>query len=108
MLYIQLNIHRTRTYEWDPDKRESTLAARAIDFAKAVDIFDRPTLERIDARHLGAEIRIIAVGVVGGECLTLVYTDRPQRDGSTIRRIISARRSNRRERQAYQNAGLPG
>jgi uncharacterized protein (DUF4415 family) len=36
-------------------------------------------------------------------CLTLVYTDRSGPEGVT-RRIISARRSNQRERQAYEEA----
>jgi uncharacterized DUF497 family protein len=35
--------------------------------------------------------------------LTVVYTDRAARTG-TVRRIISARRSDQREREAYREA----
>jgi uncharacterized DUF497 family protein len=34
--------------------------------------------------------------------LTVVFTDRVRADGELTRRIISARRSNQRERQAYE------
>jgi len=48
-------------------------------------------------------LRTIAVGLADGLHLTVVYTDRPG-PRETIRRIISARRSNRRERSAYDEA----
>lgn len=105
-MYIHSNIHLSRTYEWDPDKRERTLAARGIDFVDAVQIFEGPTLERIDARREHAEERVLAIGIAHARHLTVVYTDRPQRAGHIVRRIISARRSNRHERQAYADATL--
>lgn len=106
-MYIRYNTHNFRAYEWDPVKRATTLASRKLDFADAVHIFDSPTLEDEDRRRPHGEVRIIAVGVVHARYLTVVYTDRPQPDGRIVRRIISARRSNRRERQAYQDAMLP-
>jgi uncharacterized protein len=86
---------------WDPHKSESSLAQRGFDFAFATLIFDGPTLERDDERNDYGERRIVAVGLADGLHLTVVYTDRPGGRGA-IRRIISARRSNRRERRAYE------
>ena len=49
------------------------------------------------------EKRIVAIGAADGVYLTVVYTDRTE-DGRLTRRIVSARRSNRRERQVYRTA----
>ena len=87
---------------WDPKKSAANLAARGFDFAFAGLIFEGPTLERPDTRRDYGEERIIAIGVADTFVLTVVYTDRLEPDG-VERRIISARRSNRRERKAYQS-----
>ena len=47
---------------------------------------------------------MIAIGLAAGLELTVCYTDRVDVGGVVDRRIISARRSNRRERKAYQEA----
>jgi uncharacterized DUF497 family protein len=90
-------------FSWDARKSAANLAQRGFDFAFASLIFDGPTLERVDDREDYGESRIIAIGLADGLHLTVVYTDRlgPR---ETIRRIISARRSNRRERNAYDEA----
>ena len=64
-------------------------------------IFDHPTLERIDDRRDYGEQRIVALGDAQGILLTVVYTDRAGADGEINRRIMSARKSSRREREAY-------
>lgn len=64
---------------------------------------DGPTFERIDDRADYGELRRIAIGLADGLHLTVVYTDRPGAR-EMIRRVISARRSNRRERRAYDEA----
>lgn len=87
---------------WDPRKSSANLAARGFDFAFASLIFEGRTLERPDTRRDYGEGRIVAVGVADGFTLTVVYTERETPEG-VERRIISARRSNRRERQAYQD-----
>ena len=86
---------------WDPKKSAANLVARGFDFAYATLIFDGATLEKPDTRRDYGEARVIAVGVADGFVLTVVYTDRSGPDGLE-RRLISARRSNRRERKAYQ------
>lgn len=88
-------------FEWDPDKNDWTKRARGFDFAFATLVFRSRTLERDDTRRDYGERRIAAVGVADGRTLTVVYTDRIGSRGESVRRIISARRSNRSERQAY-------
>jgi uncharacterized DUF497 family protein len=91
-------------FVWDPGKSAANLAARGFDFAFATLIFDGPTLEQADRREDYGEHRVVAIGLAQVIVLTVVYTDRRVREGDIERRIISARRSNRRERKAYQAA----
>jgi uncharacterized DUF497 family protein len=91
-------------FSWNPDKSDANLRDRGFDFAFATLIFDGPTLEREDSRKDYGERRIIASGLAQGLELTVCYTDRASPGQSLERRIISARRSHRRERQAYQQA----
>lgn len=87
-------------FTWDVEKSEHNFAERGFDFAFATLVFSSPTLERIDARQDYGEVRRIALGVADEIPLTVVYTDRAEA-GIVVRRIISARVSSRRERQAY-------
>jgi uncharacterized protein len=87
-------------FTWDSGKSERNLTRRGFDFVFASSIFAGPTLERIDTRQDYGEVRRIATGIADGVQLTVVYTDRAKA-GDVVRRIISARVSNRRERQAY-------
>ena len=87
---------------WDPAKSDENLRLRGFDFEFASLVFRGPTLELEDRRHDHGETRVIAIGLAQGVELTVVYTDRRPSDTSIERRIISARRSNRHERKAYQ------
>ena len=89
-------------FEWDPLKSDANLRDRGFDFEFAVLVFERALLEKEDRRTTYGEVRMVAIGVADGTHLTVVYTDRPGPRGEKTRRIISARRSNRRERKAYQ------
>lgn len=77
---------------------------RGFDFEFATLIFGGATLEKEDRRRDYGELRVIAVGLAEGIALTVVYTDRAPEAGWSVRRIISARKSNRRERNAYEKA----
>ncbi|HEX9579489.1 MAG TPA: BrnT family toxin [Gemmatimonadales bacterium] len=90
-------------FTWDPGKSDANLAARGFDFEFATLIFAGPTLAREDTRRSYGERRIIAIGLAQGIALTVAYTDRVI-EADIERRIISGRRSNRRERKAYQVA----
>jgi len=91
-------------FSWDSDKSSVNYRDRGFDFAFAALIFDGPTLGREDTRRDYGERRIVATGLAQGLELTVCYTDRVDPDGDVNRRILSARRSNRRERKAYQEA----
>ena len=91
-------------FEWDPEKSEANLRERGFDFEFATLVFEGPSLEVQDRRQDYGELRRVATGLAEGIALTVVYTDRRTDQGGTVRRIISARRSNRRERKAYQAA----
>lgn len=90
-------------FGWDRRKSAENLRIRGFDFEFASLIFDGPTVEREDQRRDYGETRVVAVGLAQGVALTVVYTDRVEA-GAVVRRIISARLSNRRERQAYFQA----
>jgi uncharacterized DUF497 family protein len=73
------------------------MVRHGIAFEDAVRIFAGPTLERLDDRFDYDEIRVYAIGIVEAIEITLVYTDVSQ----TERRIISAWKAERHEREAY-------
>ena len=91
-------------FSWDSEKSDVNFQERGFDFAFASLIFEAPTLEREDTRRDYGERRIIAIGLAAGLELTICYTDRLDAGSVVDRRIISARRSNRRERKAYREA----
>ena len=91
-------------FSWDARKSTANLQERGFDFAFASLIFDGPTLEKEDRRREYGERRIVVIGLAQGIALTVVYTDRPRPGQDVERRIISARRSNRHERQAFEAA----
>jgi uncharacterized DUF497 family protein len=86
-------------FEWDEAKDLRNRLQRGFGFEFAARIFAEATLERTDFRRSYGEERIIAIGHVGLEVLTVVYTERGGR-----RRIISARLAIRRERDGYRAA----
>ena len=88
-------------FSWDARKSTQNLRARGFDLEFATQIFDDPTLERVDDRRDYGERRVVALGMAQGIMLTVVYTDRVEAGGEINRRIISARKSSRREREAY-------
>jgi hypothetical protein len=83
-------------FEWDERKRKANLAKHHIDFLDAAKIFDGPVFENSDDRH--AEHRVVAVGLMEDIEIVVVFVYR-----GTRRRIISARRAHRSERQEYWN-----
>ena len=81
-------------FEWDESKREANLAKHLIDFQDAKRIFDGPVFEKTESRR--GEDRTVASGLMEDIEIVVVYVMRGQR-----RRIISARRASRDERQDY-------
>jgi uncharacterized DUF497 family protein len=91
-------------YEWDEAKSEANFQERGFDFAFASLVFDERMLVAIDNRRDYGEVRFVGIGLAEGIHLTVIYTDREDSSGELVRRIISARRSSRRERQLYDEA----
>ena len=89
------------TFDWDLTKSEQTLAERGFDFAFAALVFAGPYVEFDDTRRDYGERRIVALGHGDGIPLTVVFTDRVAPTGAVVRRVISARLSNRKERRRY-------
>ncbi|MGA8154507.1 MAG: BrnT family toxin [Terriglobales bacterium] len=83
-------------FEWDESKRQANLAKHHIDFQDAKRVFEGPVFERIDSRR--GEDRVVSIGSVEGIEIVVVHVMRGKR-----RRIISARRAHRNERQDYAN-----
>jgi len=91
-------------FSWDHRKSDQNLRDRGFDLEFSTLVFEGPTLEREDDRRGYGERRIVAIGLAQGIPLTVVFTDRTEAGVVVVRRIISARLSNRRERQAYSQA----
>jgi uncharacterized DUF497 family protein len=85
------------SYTWDPKKNRRNLTRHGVAFEDAIRIFEGPTLEKVDDRFEYGEIRVYAIGMVNGLEITVIYTEVSQ----TERRIISAWRAERHEREAY-------
>ena len=89
-------------FEWDEAESEENRRSRDLPFDVAVVLFEADVVQQADNRRHYGEVRMQAVGVVSDLFLTCVFTDR-----GLIRRIISLRRANRKERDAYRSA-FPG
>ena len=84
--------------EWDPKKAAANLRKHGIPLSYGADVLeDEYALTREDPLAQG-EQRWVSIGMDGlGRVLTTVYTYRGERI-----RLIAARRSTRREREAYE------
>ncbi len=89
------------TFDWDPGKSDRNFTRRGFDFAFASQVFTGPYVEFDDTRRDYGEHRVVALGLADGLPLTVVFTDRVTGDGQIVRRLISARVSNRKERHRY-------
>ena len=85
------------TYTWSLAKNRRNTTRHGIAFEDAARIFEGPTLEQVDDRFDYGEIRVYAIGIVNGLEITVIYTDVSREE----RRIISAWRAERHEREAY-------
>ena len=83
-------------FEWDEKKRRSNLAIHGIDFEDAIGIWDGPVLEVSSPQLQHGEERILAIGQCEDVIITVVFTWRGKR-----RRLISARKARRNERENY-------
>ena len=85
-------------FGWDDVKSQRNLLERGFGFDHAAAIFIAPTLEAQDTRRDYGEVRVQAIGRAGDDILYVVYSDRNE-----VRRIISARLANKKERRLWQS-----
>ena len=78
------------SFEWDENKNQRNIEAHLISFPAASRIWDGPVLEYESQQERQDEVRIVAIGKVGGVELTVIYTWRGEN-----RRIISSRSARR-------------
>jgi len=82
--------------EFDSAKREQTLIDRGLDFADAPKIFSGKHFTLADDRADYGEQRLISVGKLVDRIVVLIWTPRGE-----VRRIISMRYANEREKIRY-------
>jgi uncharacterized protein len=85
--------------EYDLAKHLRNIALRGFGFDVAARIFEGLVLEWPDERYDYGEDRLIVLGMVDGRVLAVVYTWR-----GIKRRIISARKADKDERETYRQA----
>jgi uncharacterized protein len=82
--------------EFDSQKRDKTLAERGLDFDRVAEVFAGLHFTGQDRRTDYAEDRFITVGMLDARLVVLVWTPRGK-----VRRIISMRKANDREKNYY-------
>jgi uncharacterized DUF497 family protein len=82
--------------EYDAAKSRRNAERRGVHFADAIELLSGPHVMQGDARRDYGARRVIAYGLIRGRMHVCVYTLR----GDTYR-IISLRKANRREVDAY-------
>lgn len=85
--------------EFDSRKRARTLTERGLDFARAAEVFAGKHFTARDERRDYAEDRYISAGWLGTRLVVVVWTPRGE-----VRRIISMRKANDREKALYEKA----
>ncbi len=81
---------------WDESKRRRNIKLHGLDFEGADAIWDNITVTREDIREDYDEKRLVAFGLLDGEVVVMVYTER-----STGPHIISLRKAERYETRYY-------
>jgi uncharacterized DUF497 family protein len=83
-----------RSFDWDPNKRESNLRNKKVDFLDARRVFDGPISVRRTDRH--GEVRYQVFGYLDEREISVICTIRGE-----VCWLISARRASRSERRTY-------
>ena len=88
-------------FEWDENKRRSTIDKHGIDFIDCALIFE--DLALIESSPRDGEDRYISIGPHGKIFIAVVWTKR----GGKIR-LISARKARNEEKEAYEGTHQNG
>ena len=87
-------------FEWDEEKRRTNIIGHGLDFADSWEIFEGPMLTGLDEREDYGEDRWIAIGLLKGIVVVVVFTER----GEGTIRVISLRKALKHERIKYEQA----
>ncbi len=83
---------------WDDAKRKSNLEKHGLDFKDAHLVYDNPDKCTYDSSRQGEQRWLdLAIAVIQGRLLALIYTER----GDDVR-VISFRPASREEREQYE------
>ncbi len=86
-------------FDWNPARSERNKQERGIGFDVAALVFEGDTIEWPDDRWDYGETRVRAIGEADSLVLHVVFTD-----CGDVRRIISARLANRKERNRWHES----
>ncbi len=81
---------------WDEAKRRRNIKDRGLHFAESEAIWDNFTITREDIRHAYGEKRSVTFGLLEGDVVVMVHTER--RAGS---HVISLRKAEKHEARYY-------
>ncbi|MGV3548160.1 BrnT family toxin [Rhizobium sp.] len=86
-------------FEWDEEKNRINRAKHNWDFSRAARVFSDPFNVTEEDRTLDYdEFRYRTTGIVDGQLITVIYTDR-----AGAFRLISARKATSHERKNYES-----
>ena len=86
-------------FEWDPKKDALNQEKHGVGFTEAMSVFDDSAAAIFDPKHSLSEKREIIIGSSLTERILLIsFTER----APELIRIISARKTNRKERERYE------
>ncbi len=90
-------------FEWDVAKEKLNIKKHRVSFEQAAYVFADPfALNKHDDEHSQDEERWILLGKALNEMILLVVHTYRDDNGKEFVRIISARKANQKEKQAYQ------
>ena len=81
---------------WDEPKRRKNIKNHSLDFAGCEAIWDNFTITREDVHRTYHEKRLVTFGLLGGDVVVLVYTER-----RTGPHIISLPKAEKHEARYY-------
>lgn len=90
---------KTKSFEWDAAKARANLRKHKVSFEEAASVFgDSLQITRADPQHSTDEDRFVTIGMsTRDRLLVVIHTDRLD-----AIRIISARPTNRLEKEIYE------
>ncbi len=83
---------------WDEAKRRRNIKDHGLDFVGCESIWDNVTITREDIRHAYGEKRLVTFGILEGDAVVMVHTER-----RTGPHIISLRKAEKHEARYYFN-----